>query len=90
MKKTMTATQFLARLQETPRNWHVSEGRIRCESGLCPIEAVAGTGRYTAINLGAPELGLSDFLVDRIINGADSSDLSSWRKRLLKACSLGK
>jgi len=91
MKKRMTGAQFLARLRKTPRKWLVREdGFIRCKSGLCPIEAVAGTGE-SSVAEGAIDLGLSYFLVNRIINAPDFNVYkSSWRNRILKACGLDK
>lgn len=85
----MKATEFLEKLRETPRKWKLdSIGRIRCDSGLCPIEATAGTGRFTAYNTGGPRLGLPEPLIDRIVAGADFTKTSYWRKHLLKACGL--
>lgn len=86
----MKIAEFLEKLSKTPRKWRLEGTAIRCESGLCPVEAVAGTGPMSAYGRGGPKLGIPRYIIVRIVCGAD--DLtprhSLWRKRLLKACDL--
>ncbi len=89
----MKAEEFLKRLRKTPRKWHLEprdgNREIRCDLGLCPIEAVGKTGQYTAVRAGV-QLGLSEDLTCKIMDAADDETHGIWRRRLLEACGLSK
>jgi len=84
----MTKNEFLAKLEQTPRNWHTStsypdsQGSIRNSERLCPIEALDGSWYHDDGGL-----GLAHGVKSAILNAADGAN-TKLRSELLKACSL--
>ena len=83
----MTGAEFLEELWKTNRSWYLNGPNIRNKAHRCPLEEVAGTGRRSSSYAGT-KLGLSPYMSNRIIRGADIPAPTLWRKRLIKTCGL--
>lgn len=98
----MTLDEFLVELEKTPRNWELSYGLIRQQSGKgdrdCPISAVIKMHESKSC-FGSPShsanifLGMSPSLSFRIVRAADcvadnQQEIASLRALLLKACGI--
>lgn len=95
----MTRKKFLEVLSQTPRDWKLSEGKIRrgpSATPECPITAVAhhlGQGRdisSVAVVPAAETLDLAAQLVSTLVGASDASNPhdSQVRMELLAACGL--
>jgi len=88
----MTYREFLAKLRKTPRKWRLTKaGRIRCQSGACPMGYFSKIYKEPFPKVAADLLKMKVSITVKIAEASDNS----WgnaegptRRDLLKACGL--
>ena len=92
----MTFTEFLVKLEKTPRTWALHsigmDQRMLLRANMgplaqhCPLQVVFG--KQHGYDTAAETAGMRPRVVRAIINAADNNGAPKARQRLLKACGL--